>query len=654
MRATPLLNNFTSGEWSPLLRGRSDLEQYWHSAELLQNLIVLPYGGITKIPGTHYVSEVKDSSKKVRLIPFEFNVTQAYVLEFGNQYIRFYMDHGQIQNGGSAYEIASTYLEAELPYIHHVQEADVLFLAHTNHPPKKLSRTAHNNWTLAAYTPMKGPLLPPNADDTSTITPSADTGSSISLTATNDIFYSGHICDFVWRIKNGYVKITAVADTKHATADVMYGGDLGTGPGATDDWAEAAWGYRGYPASVTLYEQRLCFAGTSYKPQTVWMSESGEYDSMELGTDDSSALIYTLASANVIRWIFGDLMLFVGTSGGVFNISSGDSSIPMTPTNVVVRRHTNFGCNHMSPIKMGNYLYYVQRDNRKLREYAYEYSKDSYLSVDTTILAEHILQGGIVDLAYQQSPYNLLYCARGDGQIAIYTRNLIQQVSGWSRFVGSGVTESLCSISLATGGNEVWVVTQRTINSQTKRYIEYIEQFEFDDQEDAFFVECGLSYSGTPISTITGLSHLEGEEVAILGDGAVFPNETVVSGEVTIESACSDIQVGLPYIVEGVLPKLEFGSAWGTAQGKIQRIHKISVLFYESLGCSVGTEDKRDVIPFRSTNMEMDQPPDLYTGEKSIPFPKGYGKDIRVSIYQDQPLPLTILSLVAFGETYES
>jgi len=653
MKATPLLNNFTSGEWSPLLKGRSDLEQYAHSAELLQNLVVLPYGGITKIPGTRYVAEVKNSAKKVRLIPFEFSVTQAYVLEFGEEYIRFYMDHGKIMGNGSPYEISSPYDEADLPYLQFVQEADVMFITHPDYPPKKLSRYAHDNWTLTDYIPIKGPLLTTNSDTASTITPSADTGASITLTATKDLFYDGHIGNFVWRIKDGYVKITAVASTKSATADVMYGGNLNTGPGATDDWAEAAWGYRGYPASVTFYEQRLFFGYTAHQPKTIWGSESGENDVMLIGTEASSALIYTLAAANVIRWLFGDIMLFVGTSGGVFNISSGDSSIPLTPTNVVVRRHTNFGCNHMPPVKMGNYLYYIQRDGKHLREYAYEFSKDTYLSTDATILAEHILGEGVVDFAYQQSPYNLLFCTREDGQIAIFTRNLLQEVMGWGRFVSSGEVESLAVISLSSGGNELWLVTKRTINGSTKRYVEYMEQFTFEDQEDAFFVESGLSYEGAPTTTVSGLGHLEAEEVAILGDGAVFPNKTVTSGEIVIETACSEIHVGLPYIVKGILPKLEFGSAQGTAQGKVQRINKLAVLFHRSLGCSVGTEDKKDIIPFRSTSMKMDQPPDLYTGERSLTFPKGYGKDIKILIYQDQPLPLTVLSIVAFGETYE-
>jgi len=654
MKGTPLINNFTSGEWSPLLRGRSDLEQYGHSAETIKNLLVIPYGGVTKVPGTYFVSEVKDNTKKVRLIPFEFNVTQAYILEFGNLYIRFYMDHGQI---GVPYEIATPYLEADLPYLQYVQEADVMYIVHPDYEVRKLSRTAHDNWTLTLLVLQDGPLLSTNTDDTSTITPSADTGAGITLTATDDIFNVNMIGHFVWRVKDGFIKPCGYTDTKHITADVLYGGNLGTGPGATDDWAEAAWSYyRGFPAAITLFEQRLCFGYSTHQPQTIWCSVSGEYEVMTLGSNASDAMAYTLASnqVNVIRWLFGDVVLFAGTSGGIFNISSGDSSLALTPTNVVVRRHTNFGCNTIPPVKMGNYLYYIQRDNIKLREYVYEYGNDIYLASDVTLLAEHILKPEITSIAYQQSPYNLLYCVTSEGEVGIFTRNLIQKVLGWSKISGSGKVESVAVIPRATGGDEVWFVFNRTIGSVTKRYIEYMKDFEFGLQEEAFFVRSGLSYSGAPVTTVSGLIHLEGEEVAILGDGAVFPLQKVVDEKITISKACSKIHVGLPYEAKLILPKLEFGSILGTVQGKIQRISQLAIRFYKSLGCSFGAGNKVDVLPFRSTSMGMDAPPDLYTGEKIMAFPGGYSRDIKITIYQDQPLPLTVLALVAFGETYET
>lgn len=144
--------NFTAGELSPRLTARVDFEKYANGLSALENYILHPHGGVTRRPGLRMVAEVKDSSKAVRLIPFIFSRTQAYMLEFGDQYIRFYMDGGQIEDGGSPYEVTTPYLEADLPAIKFCQSADVMYLVHPAYEPRKLSRTGHTSWTLETVT----------------------------------------------------------------------------------------------------------------------------------------------------------------------------------------------------------------------------------------------------------------------------------------------------------------------------------------------------------------------------------------------------------------------------------------------------------------------------------------------------------------------
>lgn len=141
-------NSFNSGEWSPLLEGRTDLQKYGSACFLLENFILDPRGPAHFRPGLRYVSATKTHSTTSRLIPFEFSTTQAYILEFGNQYIRFYKDQSQITVIGAAYEINSPYLSSELAEIKFCQSADVLYLFHPNHAPRKLSRTGHTAWFL--------------------------------------------------------------------------------------------------------------------------------------------------------------------------------------------------------------------------------------------------------------------------------------------------------------------------------------------------------------------------------------------------------------------------------------------------------------------------------------------------------------------------
>ena len=148
-RTTLALTSFVSGEFSAKMDGRTDFEKYSSGVKTMENFLVHPQGAATRRVGTQFIAEVKDSSKKTRLIPFEFSTEQTYILEFGDQYIRFYKDKGQILSGGVAYEIASPYLEAELFDIKFAQSADVMYICHPNHDVRKLSRTGHTSWTLS-------------------------------------------------------------------------------------------------------------------------------------------------------------------------------------------------------------------------------------------------------------------------------------------------------------------------------------------------------------------------------------------------------------------------------------------------------------------------------------------------------------------------
>ena len=182
-RVSVQLTNFTAGELSPRLDGRNDLSKYPSGCKTLENFIVYPHGSAARRSGTQFISEVKTSANKTRLVPFEFSTTQTYILEFGHQYIRIYKDKGQVQSGGSAVEIATPYLTAELFDIKFAQSADVMYIVHPNHAARKLSRTSHINWTLTEIDFTKGPMQDPNTT-TTTLNPgqtAVGTGVSLSL-----------------------------------------------------------------------------------------------------------------------------------------------------------------------------------------------------------------------------------------------------------------------------------------------------------------------------------------------------------------------------------------------------------------------------------------------------------------------------------------
>ncbi|HEU0069771.1 MAG TPA: hypothetical protein VFS04_00625, partial [Alphaproteobacteria bacterium] len=173
-RVSPIQTNFTAGELSPRLEGRVDLAKYANGCRALENMLVHPHGGASRRSGTRFVAETK-SSGAVRLIPFEFSTVQAYMLEFGAGYIRFFMNEGRIESPpGTPYEIVSPYGADDLFELQYAQSADVMYLVHPDHAPRKLSRTGHASWALDVVAFKDGPYLEENGTGT-TITPSATT-----------------------------------------------------------------------------------------------------------------------------------------------------------------------------------------------------------------------------------------------------------------------------------------------------------------------------------------------------------------------------------------------------------------------------------------------------------------------------------------------
>jgi len=180
---------FTSGELAPSLYGRIDFARYYTGLKTCRNFIVRPFGGVSNRPGTKYICEVKDSTKVVRLIPFEFNTEQAYVLEFGDQYMRVIKDGGQVVTGlGVVFETSTIYHDVDLALLKTVQSADVMTICHPDYPIMQLSRTDHHVWTFAPFVNVLGPFKDINVDTTKTVYASAVTGDSVTITSTADIF----------------------------------------------------------------------------------------------------------------------------------------------------------------------------------------------------------------------------------------------------------------------------------------------------------------------------------------------------------------------------------------------------------------------------------------------------------------------------------
>ena len=748
-------SNFTAGELSPRLDGRTDVSKYFNGCKTLQNFVIHPHGGASRRPGTKFVREVKTSSNFTRLIPFEFNVTQAYILEFGENYFRIHKDGGTVISGGNPVEVATVYTSAQVSEIKFTQSADVMYLVHPSHPVQKITRTSHTAWTISEGNFLRGPMQDSNTTDT-TLTANNRTG-SVTITASTSTFVATDVGRLV-RLHDGFAKITNFASGTSVTATVQenadgrtelmpsytattvrfYEGDpSSTGLEHNDRMTDTAGNFivegfkvgqkvtitgasnggnnvtnalivqvtadtilfspsvdlvneaagqsvtingvleadknfslgafsatTGHPAAVSFYEQRLVFANTTAQPQTIFFSVAGSFEDFNDGVNPADALIYTIGSnqVNVIRYLASGRVLIVGTSGGEFAVSASGTTEPISPTNAQIKRQANYGSANIQPIQVGNVTMFVQRASRKIRELVYNFDEDSYQAPDLTVLAEHITESGITELAFQQEPDNVVWCVLTNGKFVGMTYRREENVVGWHEQIiggsfgsGNAVVESVAVIPGDLNEDEVFLVVKRTIGGATKRYIEFFSNFDFgSDVQDAFFVDSGLTYSGSAATTISGLDHLEGQTVSILANGATHPDKTVSSGSVTLDRSVTKAHIGLSYNSTLQTMRIDAGGTEGTAQGKIKRIHDITLRLFRTVGIQVGSsETDLDRIPFRSSANAMDQALPLFTGDKEVEFRGGFDNDGFIVVKQNQPLPATILAIFPRLQTFD-
>lgn len=817
-RVSTIVQKFNAGELSPMMDGFIGFEKYPSGLRTLENMIPVAQGPITRRPGTKFAAEVKDSTQRTALVPFEFSDVQAYCIEVGDQYFRFYYSNGaallasqnitgatqanpvvvtysgsdtfangdhveiasvggmtQLNNrrfkvanvntgantfelqdlagnnvngtgysaytsGGTVsevYTLATPYAQADLfdddgrLRLSFAQSADVVYICHPDYAPRKLSRTGNTSWTLTEVDFTDGPYLDENATAT-TLTLGATSGSGVSLTASavtgiNDD--TGFQTTDVGRlVRIGHAATAWAASTAYSVGNVRYnsgavyvcvtagtsagsGGPTGTGTGIVDGTCQwdyqnsggLAWGYAeitartsttvvevtvlrtfaattgvatwrlgawsattGYPTAVAFHEERLFFGGAAFNPQRFDASKTNDFENFAPGVNDDDPLSFAMASdqVNAIRWFASARDLIVGTIGAEGRIGAESQSQPLTPTNVTVRWQTREGCSVLPPEPVANAILFLQRQGRKVRELSYSIEDDGYRAPDMTLLADHVTDGGIVDMTYQREPWGVLWCARADGQMLGMTYQRAEQVVSWSRHklggsFGSGhaVVESVCAIPTASS-DQLWMIVKRTIGGRTVRYVEYMaDRFGYSDaQEDAYFVDCGLTYDGAAVSSVGGLWHLEGETVKILADGAVHPAKTVSSGTVTLDYSASVVHVGYSPTWRAKPMRLEAGAQAGTAQGQMQRIDRLAVRFHRSLSCKAGrseTSGEFDEIAFRTGEDNLGEAPPLFTGDKQVPFPGAFDRDTPIVLFHDDPTPATIVALVARVSTHE-
>ena len=742
------VNNFTTGEISPGVQQRLDLQKYAAACQRIENAVVLPHGGVAKRHGLQYCQYLQ---KDGLLIPFQYSAGDGAVLFFSNLKFDVYVG-GELQQGN----IATPYKLEDLSELRFVQSGDVLFLTHYDYQPRVLKREISGNsvtWTIDVHS--FGTLIPkPN-------TPSAFDNHSGSQSATimtgsnyREIYYrvsavdssgqeslpsnalkvkirtswpAGGIITVKWKMPNGtspamdhyivykkvrgqYGRIGIADHLGNATSDQTFDDDnvdpdLSMAPKNENFPFDISDGEDNLPACVSIYQQRLVFANTKNQRQTVFMTETGIWNSFgkhePLIDSDSIEVTMDSRQMNEIRHIVLLKNGIIFTSGAEYVMSPGRNNDAITPTSIRFDLQSYWGCSNVPPLVIGNSVLFILRDGRIIRDFMYNYSEDGYTGSDMIIMANHLLTSPIRDWAYQQSPNGCIWVILEDGTLLSFTYMKEQEIYAWARH--NSRSAKFRSVTVVHEGDKdiAYFVVERDIMPESngwnhnRYFLERMEsQWEYgSDIDESVFLDCSAFFeSESPVDTLTltnqnnnhlgdsvlnGLflyahdyrenshppldSYIWSEIVSVdssltftaVIDGSVFTGLTFTQSNtygvwnIHLPVAGRKIVIGLPYkmTVETVDP--EISSQDGAIVADKRSVAEVAVAVRETADLKIGYDEQHlETLKFPYP-ANLGDAPVLYTGYLKAPLAGSYRPTASMVMTSDSPLPCTILSLMS-------
>jgi hypothetical protein len=506
---------FNAGELSPTIDGLVDFEPFFNGGSIVENFDVHPQGWLFRRKGTKFVNEVKDSTKKTRIIRFKYNVDQVLIIELGAGYFRFYSQQALVLSGGSAYEVANSFSESDLDFIRYVQKDDVIWMVHPLKGFYKLIRFNNSSWTFSQIDLLYGPYQKENILQTRTLKISGISGNNCTLTATGSNLYTftaNHVGSLML-MRDGtsynYLKITGFTNSTTVSATSQKTIDSGQQNKDLYTWSEGEFGlHRSYPRAITFHEQRLVLAGSINETQKIWFSKSADYENFDidytsLTADDGFNRTIASSTNDSILWLFSDEVLLIGCSDSIWRAKPSNNSAGMSNTDIDLKRQIAFGSEWVDPVYCDSTPFYLQRGKQKVRAINYTNTEAKYKAQDVSIRSNHITGTGLKRFDYQQNPVSTIWAVREDGQIAKFVFEGDQEVNCWTRFTTNGIVEDLAVIPSAKEYDEIYILVKRTINGVEKRFIEVLEpNFSYDNLNYVYVDSC-LTYNGTQNTTLT-------------------------------------------------------------------------------------------------------------------------------------------------------
>lgn len=617
----------------------------------------------------------------VRLIPFSFSTEANYLIVLTDRTMDIYNADLQV----AADFAPSPYSSAELAAVDAAQSANTMILVHEDHQPIALVRNVVGVSWFAQPIEFTGvPQFDFNDEDSPTPTDDIQAiafgnfaeGNTFQLelggARTGPISYSGtatqanidatreNIRKAVQRLYTvGFSGVSVDYDVSDDVWVITFSGDsadnhpliIGTPLSAPDNATieaekvqngsprrEDVWSHtRGWPRTVTFHEGRLWFGGTKSLPQAYFGSVVNDFFNFEVGEgldDDAVFGAMNTAQLNAVTALKSGRFLQLFTTGGEFRFTAS----PITPSDAP-RNQTEYGTAQIKPVSTDGATVFVQRTRKVLRDFLYRYEEDAYSSVPLSALAPHLLNG-IVDMAAWQGndddDANHVYIINGDGTAAVYHTLRSQEIAAFSQWLTEGLYKAVAVV------NEYrFVAVRRELNGVPANYLELLD--------DSCFLDCSVQGTQSASATISGLGHLNGVECRVRADGFVLSNVTPANGQVTIDIAAEEFEIGIDW--HPLITTMPLNSDFGNGDNYLRkkRVVKGRVHVHESLGILYNGRP----LPDRHFDIDnFDEPATPFSGVHSLEESSNWDEGpLTQTFSQEDPLPFHILGVEFIVET---
>lgn len=624
-------HRFNAGQVDPQLAARDDLELFYAAAASIRNMLLLPTGAAVKRPGLAFVDEIAEAVDGVRLAAFTFSATQRYLFVILDGLVRVYHDDA------AQADVTTPWAGADLAGLNWTQQADTWLGFHVDHQYRRIKRGgSHTSWSLDTLPIRNAPTWHFGAVTAGTATPSAKTGSSVTITSTASDFSASVAAGWEIAINGGIGRVKTRNSATQVTVKILQE-LLDTDPAGPGEWfvQEPQWSAtRGWPSVGRFHRNRLALAGGS-RPTSAALSTARDFFDFDVGAaDDDDAVVFDLLSDSIddIRQMHSvnDRLLLL-TSQGEWALTA-DTITPKTPGATVF---TQFGSANIPPAQIEEGVFFVGNADlgrNSLFEASWSVIDEGYSTEDVSQLAGRLITAPVGVTARKGDGVNAanhVFVINGDGTAAVLNTLRKQKVTGWSKLETDGEI-----LAAATLGADTYFAVKRTIDGTDRWFLEKLD----NDRK----LDCSAAaVSGSPATVFAGFDHLEGETVKVRSGTWVLPDAVVDGGTVTVPFPVTSVEAGLGWDWEiETLPLPD--RALAELNGKdVARIVQAEVDLLESSGVQV------DGVPLPDRRLGdglLDADIPQVTGPVSVRR-LGWSRRPFVRVHGDQPTAVTVRGL---------